>query len=133
MKLAASQQSLFLRNSTAKQIVPTKNVGHGYNPFAPVDKKNAEVLLYFLKKDPHHTLRFKKKPSGSRSLWFATLRTPLKWLMGSKHYSDQKTSGRLQEDFWKTSGRLLEDFWKTSGRLLEDFRKTSVFLMFFCL
>ena len=50
-KLAASQQSPFLGNSTAKQIVPTKNVGHGYDPFAPVDKKNAKVLLYFLKKD----------------------------------------------------------------------------------
>ncbi|CAN6850293.1 unnamed protein product [Brassica oleracea] len=82
-KLAASQQSPFLGNSTAKQIVPTKNVGHGYDPFAPVDKKNAKVLLYFLKKDLHHTLHFEKKPFGSRSLWFATLRTPLKWLMGS--------------------------------------------------
>ncbi|KAF2543115.1 hypothetical protein F2Q70_00036053 [Brassica cretica] len=118
MKLAASQQSLFLRNSTAKQIVPTKNVGHGYNPFAPVDKKNAEVLLYFLKEDPHHTLRFKKKPSGSRSLWFATLRTPLKWLMGSISLLNTTRTRRLQEDFWKTSGRLLEDFRKSSGRLL---------------
>ncbi|KAF3604660.1 hypothetical protein F2Q69_00035978 [Brassica cretica] len=81
-KLAASQQSPFLGNSTAKQIVPTKNVGHGYDPFAPIDKKNAKVFLEFLKKDLHHTLRFEKKPSGSRSLWFATLQTPLKWLMG---------------------------------------------------
>ncbi|WZZ28290.1 hypothetical protein YC2023_011691 [Brassica napus] len=51
-KLDASQQSPFLGNSTAKQVVPTKNVGHGYDPFAPVDKKNAKVLLDFLKKDP---------------------------------------------------------------------------------
>ncbi|CAN6918489.1 unnamed protein product [Brassica oleracea] len=82
-KFAASQQSPFLGNSTAKQIVPTKNVGHGYDPFAPVDRKNAKVLLDFLKKDPHHTLRFEKKHAGSLSLWFATLRTPLKWLMSS--------------------------------------------------
>ncbi|CAF1929846.1 unnamed protein product [Brassica oleracea] len=82
-KLAASQQSRFLGSGTAKQIVPTKNVGHGYDPFAPFDKKNAKVLLDFWKKDLHHTLRFEKKPCGSRSLWFATLRTPMKWLMGS--------------------------------------------------
>ncbi|KAF2540487.1 hypothetical protein F2Q68_00031871 [Brassica cretica] len=57
-KLAASQQSPFLGNSTTKQIVPTKNVGHGYDPFAPVDKKNAKVLLDFLKKDPSDRLCF---------------------------------------------------------------------------
>ena len=51
-KLAASQKSPFQGNNTAKQIIPTTKFGHGYNPFAPVDKKKAKVLFESLKKDP---------------------------------------------------------------------------------
>ena len=50
-KLAASQKSPFQGKSTAKQIVPTKKIGHGYEPFAPVDKKKAKALMEFLNKD----------------------------------------------------------------------------------
>ena len=65
--LAASQQSPFLGNSTAKQIVPTKNVGHGYDPFAPIDKKNAKVFLEFLMKTDESFMRTAAKNFGCRT------------------------------------------------------------------
>ncbi|KAF2537821.1 hypothetical protein F2Q68_00020599 [Brassica cretica] len=43
-KLAASQQSPFKGNNTAKLIIPNKSVGPGCDPFAPVDKKISKVL-----------------------------------------------------------------------------------------
>ncbi|CAN6815818.1 unnamed protein product [Brassica oleracea] len=43
-KLAASQQTPFQRNNTAKVIIPKKRVGQGYDPFAPYDKKMSKVL-----------------------------------------------------------------------------------------
>ncbi|KAG2314324.1 hypothetical protein Bca52824_017446 [Brassica carinata] len=32
-------------NSTAKVIIPNMKVGHGYDPFAPIDKKRTKVLV----------------------------------------------------------------------------------------
>ncbi|XP_013709417.1 uncharacterized protein LOC106413134 [Brassica napus] len=50
-KLAASQQSPFKGNNTAKLIIPNKRVGQGYDPFAPFDKKMSKVLTDWLKLD----------------------------------------------------------------------------------
>ncbi|CAN6927267.1 unnamed protein product, partial [Brassica oleracea] len=43
-KLAASQQTPFKGNITAKVIIPNKRVVQGYDPFAPFDKKMSKVL-----------------------------------------------------------------------------------------
>ncbi|KAF8114415.1 hypothetical protein N665_0038s0039, partial [Sinapis alba] len=50
-KLSTSHQFSFQGNNTAKLIIPTKKVGHGYNPFAPVDKKKTKLLF---SKNPEH-------------------------------------------------------------------------------
>ncbi|CAN6858799.1 unnamed protein product [Brassica oleracea] len=52
-KLAASQQSPFKGNSTAKLIIPNKKVDQGYDPFAPFGKKMSKVLTDWLKLDPN--------------------------------------------------------------------------------
>ncbi|KAF8087935.1 hypothetical protein N665_0560s0013 [Sinapis alba] len=49
-KLAASQQSPFQGNSTAKLIIPNTKVGHGYDPFALPDKQLSKALTEHLKK-----------------------------------------------------------------------------------
>ena len=51
-KLAASQHSPFEGNSTAKLIIPNTKVGQGYDPFAPVDKKQLKLLTDWLRRDP---------------------------------------------------------------------------------
>ena len=51
-KLAPTQQTPFKGNNTAKQIIPNKKVGKGYDPFAPYDKKKSEELTEWLKTDP---------------------------------------------------------------------------------
>uniref|UniRef100_A0A0D3D2U4 DUF1985 domain-containing protein n=1 Tax=Brassica oleracea var. oleracea TaxID=109376 RepID=A0A0D3D2U4_BRAOL len=43
-KLAASQQTPFNGNNTAKVIIPNKRVGQGYDLFAPFDKKMSKLL-----------------------------------------------------------------------------------------
>nr|VDD30315.1 unnamed protein product [Brassica oleracea] len=43
-KLAPTQQTPFKGNITAKQIIPNKKVGRGYDPFAPYDKKKSKEL-----------------------------------------------------------------------------------------
>ena len=43
-KLAASQQTPFKGNNTAKVIIPNKRVGQGYDPFTPYDKKMSKVI-----------------------------------------------------------------------------------------
>nr|VDD32859.1 unnamed protein product [Brassica oleracea] len=48
-KLAASQQSPYTTNSTAKVIIPNKKLYPGYNPFAPIDKKKLKELADWLK------------------------------------------------------------------------------------
>ncbi|WZZ34707.1 hypothetical protein YC2023_018108 [Brassica napus] len=51
-KLAASHQSPFKGNITAKLIIPNKPVGPRYDPFAPADKKMSKVLTDRLKLYP---------------------------------------------------------------------------------
>nr|VDD50531.1 unnamed protein product [Brassica oleracea] len=48
-KLAASQQSPYTTNSTAKVIIPNKKLYPGYNPFAPIYKKKLKGLADWLK------------------------------------------------------------------------------------
>ncbi|CAF1758721.1 unnamed protein product, partial [Brassica napus] len=61
-KLAASQQSPYTANNTAKGIIPNKKLYPGYNPFAPIDKKNLKEL------------------ADCRTWWYQILRTSLEWL-----------------------------------------------------
>uniref|UniRef100_A0A0D3CSK3 DUF1985 domain-containing protein n=1 Tax=Brassica oleracea var. oleracea TaxID=109376 RepID=A0A0D3CSK3_BRAOL len=51
-KLAPTQQTPFKGNITAKQIIPNKKVGRGYDPFAPYDKKKSKELTEWLEEDP---------------------------------------------------------------------------------
>ncbi|XP_048631577.1 uncharacterized protein LOC125606720 [Brassica napus] len=51
-KLAPTQQTPFKGNSTAKQIIPNKQVGGGYDPFAPIDKMKSKELTAWVQKDP---------------------------------------------------------------------------------
>lgn len=52
-RLAASQQSPFQGDSTAKSIIPNKpKRGHGYYPFGPVDPKKLSVLIDWVQLDP---------------------------------------------------------------------------------
>ncbi|CAF1769874.1 unnamed protein product [Brassica napus] len=51
-KLAASQQSPYTANSTARVIIPNKKLYPGYNPFAPIDKKKLKELADWLKTYP---------------------------------------------------------------------------------
>nr|VDD44591.1 unnamed protein product [Brassica oleracea] len=48
-KLAASQQSPYTANNTAKVIIPNKKLYPGYNPFVPIDKKKLKELTDWLK------------------------------------------------------------------------------------
>ena len=51
-KLAPTQQTPFKGNITAKQIIPNKKIGRGYDPFAPYDKKKSKELIEWLEEDP---------------------------------------------------------------------------------
>ncbi|CAF1993705.1 unnamed protein product, partial [Brassica napus] len=66
-KLAASQQSPYTANSTAKVIIPNKKFYPGYNPFAPIDKKKLKELADWLKTCPHYRIPLDKKP---RTIFF---------------------------------------------------------------
>uniref|UniRef100_A0A0D2ZSF1 Ubiquitin-like protease family profile domain-containing protein n=1 Tax=Brassica oleracea var. oleracea TaxID=109376 RepID=A0A0D2ZSF1_BRAOL len=79
-KLAASQQSPYTTNSTAKMIIPNKNLYPGYNPFAPIDKKKLKELADWLKTCPHYRIPLDKKLRTSRTWWYQILRTSLEWL-----------------------------------------------------
>ncbi|CAF1927541.1 unnamed protein product, partial [Brassica napus] len=79
-KLAASHQSPYKANSTAKVIIPNKNLYPGYNPFAPIDKKKLKELADWLKTCPHYRTPLDKKPQTSRTWWYQILRTSLEWL-----------------------------------------------------
>ncbi|CAN7120409.1 unnamed protein product [Brassica rapa subsp. narinosa] len=50
-KLAPTQQTPFKGNSTAKQIIPNKKVGRGYDPFASNDKKKSKELTEWVQQD----------------------------------------------------------------------------------
>ncbi|CAF1702670.1 unnamed protein product [Brassica napus] len=80
-KLAASQQSSFQGSSIAKVIIPNTKIVHGYDPFAPIDKKRTNVLVDWLKLD---------------LLWYYILRSLLAWLTDSvsyKHFANLKSLG----------------------------------------
>ncbi|KAG5384767.1 hypothetical protein IGI04_036237 [Brassica rapa subsp. trilocularis] len=61
-RLAASQQSHYAANRTAKVIIPNKKLYPGYNPFAPIDKKKLKELADWLKTCPHYRAAQDKKP-----------------------------------------------------------------------
>ncbi|CAG7875644.1 unnamed protein product [Brassica rapa] len=71
-KLAPTQQTPFKGNSTAKQIIPNKKVGRGYDPFAPYDKRKSKELTAWVQQDP------------CPSRFYQVLRTPLEWLTDHK-------------------------------------------------
>ncbi|CAF2043283.1 unnamed protein product [Brassica napus] len=79
-KLAASQQTPFKGNITAKVIIPNKRVGQGYDPFAPVDKKMSKVLTDWVKLDPYLKTPMDKKSRRCPSQFYHILRTSLQWL-----------------------------------------------------
>nr|VDD31495.1 unnamed protein product [Brassica oleracea] len=79
-KLAASQQSPYTANSTARVIIPNKKLYPGYNPFAPIDKKKLKELADWLKTCPHYRTPLDKKLCKSRTWWYQILRTSLDWL-----------------------------------------------------
>ncbi|XP_013624845.1 PREDICTED: uncharacterized protein LOC106331030 [Brassica oleracea var. oleracea] len=77
-RLAATQQSPFDGDSTAKVIIPNQQKqGQGYNPFANHDRKKLSALLDWVKLDP----KWRQKVKGSSSHWFYILQTPAKWLI----------------------------------------------------
>jgi len=51
-RLAASQQSPYAPNSTAKVIIPNKKTCPSYNPFAAINKNKLKELADWLKTDP---------------------------------------------------------------------------------
>ncbi|CAN6915706.1 unnamed protein product [Brassica oleracea] len=51
-KLAASQQSPYTTNNTARVIISNRKLYPGYNPFAPIDKKKLKELADWLKTCP---------------------------------------------------------------------------------
>ncbi|CAN7073886.1 unnamed protein product [Brassica oleracea var. botrytis] len=61
-KLAASQQSPYTANITARVIVINKKLYPGYNPFAPIDNKKLKELADWLKTCPHYRTPLDKKP-----------------------------------------------------------------------
>ncbi|CAN6826921.1 unnamed protein product, partial [Brassica oleracea] len=79
-KLAASQQSPYTENSTAKVIIPNKKLYPVYNHFAPIDKKKLKELADWLKTCPHYRTPLDKKSRTSRTWWCQILRTSLEWL-----------------------------------------------------
>ncbi|CAN6930933.1 unnamed protein product [Brassica oleracea] len=79
-KLAASQQSPYTANNTAKVIIPNKKPYPGYNPFAPIDKKKLKELADWLKTCLHYRTPLDKIPRTSRTWWYHILRTSLEWL-----------------------------------------------------
>ncbi|CAG7874658.1 unnamed protein product, partial [Brassica rapa] len=85
-RLAATQQSPFDGNSTAKVIIPNQpKQGQGYNPFANPDRQKLSALLDWVKLDP----KWRQKVKGSSSDWFYILLTPTKWLIDTLIF-DQK-------------------------------------------
>ncbi|KAF3530156.1 hypothetical protein DY000_02039349 [Brassica cretica] len=79
-KLAPTQQTPFKGNSTAKQIIPNKKVGRGYDPFAPYDKKKSKELTEWLEQDPSYKLPLEKKPRRCPSRFYYVLQTSLECL-----------------------------------------------------
>ncbi|ESQ30956.1 hypothetical protein EUTSA_v10012192mg [Eutrema salsugineum] len=80
-QLAATQNSHFLGNSTAKAIIPT-SASHsgrvrGYDPFDTTGvRANHTTLMNFVKANP----AYPRRPENSSIDWYYILRTPKKWL-----------------------------------------------------
>ncbi|CAF2318327.1 unnamed protein product, partial [Brassica napus] len=94
-KLAASQQSPYTANSTAKVIIPNKKLYPGYSPFASIDKKKLKELADWLKTSDcfstfcvccHYRTPLDKKPRTSITWWYHILQTSLEWLEDCKTY-----------------------------------------------
>ncbi|KAF3538542.1 hypothetical protein F2Q69_00020325 [Brassica cretica] len=66
-KLAASHQSPYTANITARVIIPNKKLYPGYNPFAPIDKKKLKELADWFKICPHYRIPLDKKPRKSNA------------------------------------------------------------------
>ncbi|KAF2597688.1 hypothetical protein F2Q68_00010782 [Brassica cretica] len=79
-RLAASQQSPYTANNTAKVIIPNKKLCPGYDPFAKLNKKKLKDLTDWCKMCPDYRTPLDKKPRTSRTWWYQTLRTSLSWL-----------------------------------------------------
>ncbi|CAN6873404.1 unnamed protein product [Brassica oleracea] len=79
-KLAASQQSPYTANNTARVIISNRKLYPGYNPFAPIDKKKLKELANWLKTCPHYRTALDKKPRKSRTWRYQIIRTSLEWL-----------------------------------------------------
>ncbi|KAL0649760.1 hypothetical protein Bca4012_092451 [Brassica carinata] len=75
-KLAASQQSPYTANSTARVIISNRKLYPGYNPFAPIDKKKLKELADWLKTCPHYRTALDKKPLYMQHMdaWINVLR-----------------------------------------------------------
>ncbi|KAH0857550.1 hypothetical protein HID58_085811 [Brassica napus] len=98
-RLAATQQSPFDGNSTAKVIIPNQpKQGQGYNPFANSDRQKLSALLDWVKLDP----KWRQKVKGSSSHWFYILLTPTKWLidtMASEIFDETRINGTEKRDY----------------------------------
>ncbi|KAH0905728.1 hypothetical protein HID58_037555 [Brassica napus] len=98
-RLAATQQSPFDGNSTAKVIIPNQpKQGQGYNPFANPDRQKLSALLDWVKLDP----KWRQKVKGSSSDWFYILLTPTKWLidtMASEIFDETRINGTEKRDY----------------------------------
>uniref|UniRef100_A0A0D3AU93 Ubiquitin-like protease family profile domain-containing protein n=1 Tax=Brassica oleracea var. oleracea TaxID=109376 RepID=A0A0D3AU93_BRAOL len=79
-RLAASQQSPYTENNTAKVIIQNKNLCPGYDPFAKLNKKKLKDLVDWCKMCPDYLTPLDEKPRTSRAWWYQTLQTSLSWL-----------------------------------------------------
>ncbi|KAH0901964.1 hypothetical protein HID58_041467 [Brassica napus] len=98
-RLAATQQSPFDGDSTAKVIIPNQQKqGQGYNPFANPDRQKLSALLDWVKLDP----KWRQKVKSSSSHWFYILLTPTKWLidtMASEIFDETRINGTEKRDY----------------------------------
>ncbi|KAF2547215.1 hypothetical protein F2Q70_00021873 [Brassica cretica] len=67
-KLAASHQTPFKGNNTAKLIIPNKRFGQSYDPFVPVDKKMSKELTEWVNCDLYYKTPKKKTTYMSKSV-----------------------------------------------------------------
>ncbi|CAF2270644.1 unnamed protein product [Brassica napus] len=104
-KLAPTQQTPFKGNNTAKQIIPNKKVGGGYDPFAPYDKMKSKELTAWVQKDPSYKLPLTKKPRRCPSRFYQVLRTPLEWL--TDHVKSTEKFIKHIEVFWTTNQKKI--------------------------
>ncbi|KAF8087931.1 hypothetical protein N665_0560s0009 [Sinapis alba] len=112
-KLAASQQSPFQGNSTAKLIIPNTKVGHGYDPFALPDKQLSKVLTEHLKKYRNWRKSFERKPKRCLSYWYQVIQTPLVWLLDTLLPDHNGLGRRLSGGSWDLYAGIVPTFCAT--------------------